>query len=190
MQKPILENIQKIREKRWWILGALVIGVVALGGILLLFLSHSKDNDVKTNISDIPEIVIMPLGEITIPTEEIPPIQKPLLKYAEVTDGCGTHFGGECLRVRGGPGVTYPIVARLRNGMVLRVGDEIEQDGILWYKIIFDEWLQYPERVEDDWYIASEYVKVHFDEGDKTIWDEASTTITFETIKKIVVDRS
>lgn len=191
MQKPILENIQKIREKQWWILGTLVISVVVLGGILLFFLPHSKYNDGETNISDIPEVVIETLSENTPPAEEeIPPVQKPLLKYVEVTDGCDIHFEGECLRVRGGPGVTYPIVARLRNGMVLRVGDEIEQDGILWYKIIFDEWLQYPERVVDDWYIASEYVKVHFDEGDKTIWDKASTTVTFETTKKIIIDRS
>ncbi|MCR4285318.1 MAG: L,D-transpeptidase family protein [Candidatus Kaiserbacteria bacterium] len=191
MQKPILENIQKIHKKRWWILGTLVISVIVLGGILLFFLSHSKYDDGETGISDIPEIVIETLSENTPPAEEeIPSVQKPLLKYVEVTDGCDIHFEGECLRVRGGPGVTYPIVARLRNGMVLRVGDEIEQDGILWYKIIFDEWLQYPERVVDDWYIASEYVKVHFDEGDKTIWDKATTTVTFETTKKIVVDRS
>jgi len=195
MQKSILENIQKIREKRWWILGALVISVIALGGILLFFLSHSKYNDGETNISDIPEIVIETLSENTPPVEEqseegILPVQKPLLKYVEVIDGCGVHFEGECLRVRSGPGVTYPVVARLRNDMVLKVSDEIEQDGILWYKIIFDEWLQYPERVVDDWYIASEYVKVLFDEGDKTIWDGASTTPPSETTKKIVIDRS
>ena len=195
MQKPILGNIQKIREKRWWVLGTLVISVITLGGMLLFLFSHSKYNGREANTSNTPGTVIAVPSESTPsvkerPKEEIPPLQKPLLKYVEVIDGCDIHFEGKCLRVRVGSGVIYPVVARLRNGMVLKVGNEVEQDGILWYKIVFDEWLQYPERVVDDWYIASEFVKVRFDEGDKTIWDEASTTTSFETTKKIVVDRS
>lgn len=114
------------------------------------------------------------------------PIEKLLFEYVEVIDGCGIHFEGECLRVRGGPGTDYPIVARLRNDMVLKVGGKVEREDRTWYKIVFDEHLQYPERLTSDWYVASEYVNILFDEGEKTTWTDGNSTTT----KRIIVDRS
>ncbi len=120
-------------------------------------------------------------------SESVIPINKVLFEYIEVFDGCGPHFEGECLNVRSGPGEEYPSVAKLRNGIVLKVDGEVERDnGEVWYKIVFDEWLRYPERVKDDWYVNSDYVEVLLDEGDKTIWDHGKATST----KEIIVDRS
>ena len=107
----------------------------------------------------------------TSETSTILPVEKVLFEYIEVTDGCGPHFEGECLRVRSGPGTDYPVVSRLRNGMVLKVGGKVENEGVEWYKIVFDEWLRYPERVKGDWYVVADYVKILQDEGDKTIWE-------------------
>jgi len=118
---------------------------------------------------------------------EMLPVKKVLFEYVEVIDGCGPHFEGECLLVRSGPGAEYKVVSRLRNGIVLKVGGKVESEGVTWYKIIFDEWLRYPERVKDDWYIAADYVKILLDEGDRTIWEHTYPTSTKKTI---TVDRS
>jgi hypothetical protein len=110
------------------------------------------------------------------------PIEKVLFEFVEVVDGCGPHFEGECLRVRSGPGTDYPVVERLRNGIVLKVGGRIERDGVEWYKIVFDEWLRYPERVKGDWYVAAEHVRILLDEGVKTVWENEYATTTKKTI--------
>lgn len=118
---------------------------------------------------------------------ELLPIEKVLFEYVEVTDGCGPHYEGECLLVRSGPGEEYPVVSRLRNGIVLKVGGKVEHEGVRWYKIIFDEWLRYPERLKGDWYIAADYVDILLDEGDKTVWENEYAT---SSMKTITVDRS
>ena len=120
-------------------------------------------------------------------TEEsvVLPVEKVLFEYVEVTDGCGPYYGGECLNVRSGPGTEFPVVKTLRNGIVLKVDSKVENTEHTWYKIVFDEWLRYPERVTDDWYVASDYVEVLFDEGVKTIWEDGAPTTT----KIIYIDR-
>ncbi|OGD67079.1 hypothetical protein A2442_00440 [Candidatus Campbellbacteria bacterium RIFOXYC2_FULL_35_25] len=125
---------------------------------------------------------------VEITSEKILPIKKVLFEYVEVIDGCGPHFEEECLNVRSGPGVEYPVVSRLRNGIVLKVGGKVENEGQVWYKIIFDEWLRYPERVKGNWYVSADHVRVLLDEGIRTIYDEENSAAT--TTKKIIVDRS
>jgi hypothetical protein len=134
------------------------------------------------------EVVIVDVASSTATTTEeiILPIEKVLFEYVEVVDGCGAHFEGECLNVRSGPGVDFPVIKQLRNGMVLKVGGQVERDDEMWYKIVFDEWLRYPERVNGDWYVIADYVEVLYDEGDKTIWDG---DIGSSTIKQITIDR-
>ena len=117
---------------------------------------------------------------------EIPQTIKPDETYIEVTDGCAAHFQGECLLVRSGPGKSFPVVLKLRNGVVLKVSETVETDGQTWYKIIFDEWLRYPERVPKSLYVAAEYV---------TLLHEPAVTdlvpgVTPSTTKRIIVDRS
>ncbi len=135
------------------------------------------------------EVVVVESASPTSSSTEttILPINKVLFEYVEVVDGCGIHFEGDCLNVRTGPGEEYPVIAQLRNGIVLKVGGQVERDGQRWYKIVFDEWLRYPERVKGDWYIAADYVKVLLDEGDKTVWENDYATTTN---KSITVDRS
>lgn len=115
------------------------------------------------------------------------PVEKVLFEYVEVVDSCGPHFEGECLRVRSGPGVEYPVIASLRNGVVLKVAGKVEHDEMSWYKIEFNEWLRYPERVGEDWFIAADFVQVLLDEGDRTVWDNQFSTSSKKTI---TVDRS
>ena len=124
---------------------------------------------------------------VVIGNDVVLPVEKVLFEYVRVTDGCDPFYVGECLRVRSGPGTEYPIISRLRNEVVLKVDGQVERDGVTWYKIIFDEWLRYPERIQDDWYVAADYVEVLHDEGDKTTWEDGNAS---STNKKIIVDRS
>jgi L,D-transpeptidase catalytic domain len=100
-------------------------------------------------------------------------------KYIQIKDSCNFAYQGECVRVRSGAGLSEPVVGKLRTGMVLAYETAEEVDGIKWYKIIFDEWLRYPERVSEDWYVAADFVEEVYDTQNA----EASST------KKIVVDR-
>ncbi len=132
------------------------------------------------------EAVIVNVASST--EEEVLTIEKVLFQYVVVIDGCGIHFQDECLNVRSGPGVDFPVVAQLRNNIVLKVGGQVEREGSVWYKIIFDEWLRYPERLKGDWYVSAEFVEVLLDEGSKTAWEDGIATTSHE--KEIVVDRS
>lgn len=119
------------------------------------------------------------------------PVQRTLFQYVQVIDGCEHDFSGECLNVRSGPGTDFPIVNRLRNGIILKVGGLVERDEEGWYKITFDEWLRYPERVSTDWYISANYVRVLLDEGDKDVWTNDNEELEQEKPeKRIVVIRS
>jgi hypothetical protein len=120
--------------------------------------------------------------------DEVLPVEKMLFEYIEVVDGCGIHFDGECLLVRSGPGTDFPVVARLRNHMVLKIAGSVERDDHIWYKVVFDEWLRYPERVKGDWYVAAEYVKVVLDEGILTTEDVPEEERSQD--KRIVVNRT
>lgn len=134
------------------------------------------------------EVVIVPHASTSTSSEDvILPVENVLFEYIEVIDGCGAHFEDECLNVRSGPGTDFPALAKLRNGIVLKVGGKVTNEGEDWYKIVFDEWLRYPERVKGDWYVNSKYVKVLLDEGDRTIWTDEYATAT---VKHIIVDRS
>lgn len=132
------------------------------------------------------EVVIVSTDEDGSEVEEILPVDKVLFEYIEVVDSCGHHYEGECLNVRSGPGTDFPAVAQLRNDIVLKVGGQVEREDGVWYKIVFDEWLRYPERVKNDWYVSSQYVEILLDEGEKTASEHGMST----TSKKIVVDRS
>ncbi len=114
-----------------------------------------------------------------------PPIA--LNKYIKVIDSCGTHYEEECLVVRSGPGQEFPVVTKLRNGIVLKISETLNNDSGTWHKIIFDEWLRYPERVDGDWYVSALYVETIEDIGNLTTWENEYST---STNKKIVVNRS
>ncbi|NTV44507.1 MAG: L,D-transpeptidase family protein [Candidatus Yonathbacteria bacterium] len=131
-------------------------------------------------------VIVEPKKEGDI--EEILPVKKVLFEYIEVTDGCGLHFEGECLLVRSGPGSDYPVVSRLRSGIVLKISGKVEREGRVWYKIVFDEWVRYPERITGDWYVAADYVRILLDEGILTS-DTVDKTIP-PPDKRIIVNRT
>ena len=111
-----------------------------------------------------------------------------LFHYIEITDGCGPYYDtGTCVNMRSGPGVEYPVVGRLRTGVVLKVEGTTVQDGLQWYKIIFDGNIRYPERVAGDWYVAVDPTSVL---PLQNIGDEFLTKDTPPTQKRIVVDLS
>lgn len=157
-------------------------------GVFVNPLWGTPTNDAATTTTKAPGPTFLRDEEgVLIDNEVVFPVEDVLFEYVRVTDGCDPFYVGECLRVRSGPGTEYPVITRLRNEVVLKVGGKVVHDGVTWYKIIFDEWLRYPERLEGDWYLAAEYVEILRDEGNKTTWDDGNAT---STNKKIIVDRS
>ena len=105
--------------------------------------------------------------------------------YIEVTDGCGPYFGGACLSVRSGPGTEFEKIGSLRTGMVLKIAGTVETASSTWYKIGFDEWVRYPERMKGDWYVNADYVRVVSAES-----SSKTAGVIENNNKKIIVDRS
>jgi len=131
------------------------------------------------------EVVVIP-PESAQEEEVILPVEEVLFEYVQIKDSCGVHYNGACVRARSGPSTEFPVVTQLRNNVILKVGGKVENEGIAWYKIVFDEHLRYPERVMGDWYVAATYVNVLLDEGEKTAWNDGSTI----TPKKIIIDKA
>lgn len=112
--------------------------------------------------------------------------KEPTFSYIEIIDGCNPYFVGECVNMRSGPGVEYPVVVRLRTGVVLKAGEMVTKNGSTWYKVIFSHELLYPERVKSDWYVNKDFAQLITNEGDHELLkgEVASTS------KRIVVDVS
>ncbi len=172
------------------VVGSLIVALLALlvlVGILSLRagLFREKEIPIAPNyLKDEEAVVIAPKNSGEKPI--VLPIAKVLFEYIEVNDGCGPYFVGQCVNVRSGPGEDYPIITRLRNGVVLKVGGQVVRDGHTWYKIVFDEWIRYPERVTGDWYVAADYVNPLLDEGNQNIPYGKNVSST----KRIIVDRA
>ena len=178
-------------------LSVLVVGLVCV--IIALLIpsitttwsdTNPVDPDPVTPYLDTKEVVFIQVATSSnsmSTTTIMLPIENVLFEYVEVTDGCGPHFGGECLNARAGPGTDFPVQRQLRNGVVLKVGGSVERDDELWYRIAFDEFIRYPERMAGDWYVHADYVTVLYDEGNKTTWEDDVAT---STNKRIVVNRS
>lgn len=110
----------------------------------------------------------------------------PTFSYIRIKGACDWANVGTCVNMRSGTSVESPIVARLRDGVVLKVGDIIEKNGQTWYKIIFGTELRYPERVEGGLYVAkSDSVELFTDIG-----DEETDRVNASTTKRIIVDVS
>lgn len=190
----------KVLCQRPLVLGALIFVVLALGVYLFLNIYSFAPNNPEEarQYMDEPEAPYWeaPQTPFVRSEEAVPvasstgtrlvPVTHVLFEYVEIIDSCAEHFQGECVNVRSGPSIEFPVVTRLRNHVVLKINGKVEVDGQTWFKIVFDETLTYPERVKGDWYVAAEYVRVVLDEGDKTIWDHETATTT----KRIVVNRS
>lgn len=115
-------------------------------------------------------------------------IKKTGVQFVEVNNSCDHNYeNGECVIVYSEPSTESSEVTKLRQGMVLRVGGEVERNDVKWYRITFDnQYLHYPERIESNWYVQADKVNILYDEGTKTSWEDGEA----KTNKRIVVDRS
>jgi hypothetical protein len=107
-------------------------------------------------------------------------------RYIEVAESCDAYYVGECLNLRSGPGVEFPVLFKLRNGIVLKVEETVFRNAEAWHKIEHDKFIHYPERFPGDWYVSASHVREFFNEGDRHLGDAMEATGT----KKIVVDLS
>jgi lipoprotein-anchoring transpeptidase ErfK/SrfK len=152
--------------------------VVAVVILLLAAIYFKKGSNVATT-------PVVPVAQTAQPVVT-PPVEPKVFTYIEIHDACNWASVGPCVNLRSGAGTEYPSIAKLRNGIVLKVDGSVVKDGVIWHKVAFDEWLRYPERVKGDLYVAeTDSVRVFTDQGSQTA-THANTTTT----KHIVVDRS
>jgi len=114
-----------------------------------------------------------------------------LLSYVEIIGGCGPYYNvGACVNLRSGPGTEFPVVSRLRTGIVLRVESDkvVALDGSPWHKIVFDKGIRYPERIAGDWYVTASSTLVRSVENVGDIFSPVGTTAS--TSKRVVVSLS
>lgn len=104
--------------------------------------------------------------------------------YVAIKDSCGPYFEGECVNIRTAPTTTAPRVLQARAGIVLGTDGVFTQDGVAWYRITFEEWVRYPERIVSEWYVASSYTELIDAET-----SEAGTSTALSATKRIVIDR-
>jgi len=114
------------------------------------------------------------------------PVDKPKFGYIEIINSCNESFENDCVVARSGPSTEFPTVATLRSGIVLKVEKSVVENDQLWHKVIFDEWLRYPNRVRGDWYVSSEYSRFFLDNGTHDLTQSDS----IPKAKYILVDRS
>ena len=161
-------------RKRKIIVGALLITVLALAGLAFFFF-NGKTVTFKEAAVAVSELVLA----------QEPAVQMP--NYIEILDGCAADFSGSCVNIRMEATTTAPAIGKLRTGTVLPIAKETETDssGRVWYKVEFNEWIRYPDRVAKNWYVASDQVRAFYDPGTTLLMpgDEPTT-------KRIVVDRS
>jgi len=119
-------------------------------------------------------------------TEESDSSLPVLSQYIQVVNSCDWSSAGVCVNMRSGPGTEYPVVMRLRDGMVLKVASTTVEGGRTWYKIGFDGAIRYPERVTGDWYVAADYVSLFTDPGAM----ETTAGINASSTKRIIIDLS
>ncbi len=127
------------------------------------------------------------LNDVEAKELETPPGNEKISTYIKIINSCNFYYGGDCVVARSGPGTDHPIVNRLRNDIVLNVADlPITNSSGKWYKILFNEHLYYPERVQGDMYVSADYVEAFTNPGNVTSWKDGKV----ENNKRIIVDKS
>ncbi len=159
----------------------LTLLVCILVGFFLLSQTRTQSNDATNHAQTIEEI-----GATSTPITTNLPVQKPLATYIEIIDSCGPYHEGDCVNARSGPGTNFEALTTLRKGIVLKVSGSEIVDGKIWYKVIFDEWLRYHDRLPKYFYVSGDFVRYFEDEGVRETPRENLATST----KRIVIDIS
>lgn len=168
---------------RWYLFGALsILLATALSGAAAgLFAARYAERPSERRAAETTQSGTKMSALADVPEE------KPAARYIEVVESCAPDYEDLCVNVRSGPGLAYPAVAQLRRGVVLKVGGVYrEESGRIWYAIVFDEWVRYPDRISKEWYVASDYVRPFEDESAGELQKGAA----LQTNKRIVIDRS
>src|SRR6185369_1503786 len=124
--------------------------IIFLVILIALFAFLSRDNASSSSTAQIFTHV-----EATQTSTPLSVVSQGKYEYLEITESCGPDFEGNCIPAYAGPGTEYEEVTDLRNGMILKVKSVKEVNGVTWYRVYFDEWLRYPERVDSDWYVPA-----------------------------------
>ena len=152
-----------------------------LGAVAVLFISG-----LALYVSPVFGTPLFSGGVLGVATSTLPTPGAAMFDYFEVMDSCDYAFAGnDCVIARSEPSTSADVLARLRVGVVLRVGESVTAEGRTWYKVTFVHPLMYPDRVGKNWYVAAEYVRSFKDSGDFELTKETATTT-----KRIVVDVS
>lgn len=205
--KKIKRKVKHIFKNKSPFLIANIILILIILFIVFIFLSdffndnledrklnteYYNENYYSDNIDSniIPETANANTDDIKNVTKEE---ENPLLNikkglYAKVIDSCSEHFGGNCVRARACPSLNCPVVTSLRNNIVLKIsGETTTSDGIVWQKIIFDEWRRYDDRLPSEFYVANDYLEII--ESQKETYKKGVNEKN-KTNKKIIIDRS
>jgi L,D-transpeptidase catalytic domain len=147
--------------------------------ILIIFIFRGNSKITPSNIFQTKDIVATSTQSDTKPDIKT-------FNYIRIKNACDWTAVGTCVNMRSGTTMESPVVGRLRDGVVLKVGDIVEVNGQTWYKIIFGTELRYPERVRGGLYVAkTDSVELFTDIG-----DEEADHLNASTTKRIVVDVS
>lgn len=149
-------------------------GLLILLFVLVFFLAYDKAPTIVVEAQTVHKVGL----EFDPPV--IPEDRIGAHEYLEITNSCNAYFEGHCIPAYTGPGIKYEKITDLRNGMVLKVKNKIEKDGQVWYQVYFDEWLRYPDRAKNNWYIPSVAGHIVKDDGLLTKTQASST-------KKIII---
>ena len=106
-------------------------------------------------------------------------------KFIKIVHSCNAFYAGDrCVMGRSEADISAPISYRFRNGVVLKVVDKVFVGGKAWYKVAFDEWLLYPDRLKSEVYVQASHAEDFEDIG------IATTPVASSTGRRITVSLS
>lgn len=180
----MIDLTSQITSKKWQ--GVFFVSISVVAATLIMYVNYlTPPNNLSTTLKSTVSTSTQKATTSLAATEDKKSSPKKNQSYIEVTEGCGSHYEGSCVNVRSAPTTNSSVVTRLRNGIVLKVDGSISGKKHTWYKVVFDEWLRYPERVSSEWYVAADYVRPV--SGHAT---SSGTPGAIKSNKRIVVDLS
>jgi hypothetical protein len=133
--------------------------------------------------------VPIPKPEVHNVDELVPfvPEATPHGEFIEIIDSCGPSFEGTCVYGHMHIAGELTPVTKLRNGMVLNVSERIIENDTTWYKVTFDEWIRYPDRLASELLVPERNTRQFTATSSESLNDgDHGGTST----KRIVIDRS